>query len=74
MYYTIRQQSKNIQLENFYDGVVGVKADYHTRDIGLWLECPPWGSFYEIVARIYLSFEKNHGKRRAAISIYATED
>ena len=23
----------------------GVKADYHTRDLGLWVGCPPWGSF-----------------------------
>ena len=25
--------------------VVGVKADYHTRDLGLWVGCPPWGVF-----------------------------
>ena len=25
--------------------VVGVKADYLTRDLGLWVGCPPWGSF-----------------------------
>ena len=25
--------------------VVGVKADYLTRDLGLWEGCPPWGVF-----------------------------
>ena len=25
--------------------VVGVKADYRTRDLGLWVDCPPWGVF-----------------------------
>ena len=25
--------------------VVGVKADCLTRDLGLLVECPPWGSF-----------------------------
>ena len=25
--------------------VVGVKADYLTRDLGLWVGCPPWGVF-----------------------------
>ena len=24
--------------------VVGFKADCLTRDLGLWVECPPWGS------------------------------
>ena len=25
--------------------VVGSKADRLTRDLGLWVECPPWGVF-----------------------------
>ena len=25
--------------------VVGVKADCLTRDLGLWVVCPPWGFF-----------------------------
>ena len=27
------------------DGRVGVKADSLTRDLGLWVECPPWEVF-----------------------------
>ena len=23
----------------------GVKADYLSRDLGLWVGCPPWGPF-----------------------------
>ena len=26
-------------------GVAGFKADCLTKDIGLWVECPPWGVF-----------------------------
>ena len=32
--------------------VVGFKADCLTRDLGLWVEGPPWGSFYWILVRI----------------------
>ena len=60
-------------MENTEEVVVGgVKADYHTRDLGLWVGCPPWGSFYGILARIYASFGENHGKLRTARSTSAT--
>ena len=31
--------------KNLYVGwlVVGFKADCITRDLGIWVECPPWG-------------------------------
>ena len=54
--------------------VVGVKADCLTRDLGLWVECPSWGSFYRILARIYASFGENHGKLQTARSTSAIGD
>ena len=45
------------------------KADCLTKDVGLWVECPPWGSFYRILACIYGSFRENHGKLRTTRSI-----
>ena len=27
--------------------VVGFKADCLAGDLGLWMGCPPWGSFYK---------------------------
>ena len=54
--------------------VVGVKSDCLPRDLGLQVECPPWGSLYGIVARIYASFGENHGKLRTARSTSATEE
>ena len=46
--------------------VGGIKADCLTRDLGLEVECPPWGSFQGILARIYASFGENQGKLRTA--------
>ena len=54
--------------------VVGVIADYLKRDLGSWVKCPPWGSFQEILARIYASFGENRGKLRTARSTSATEE
>ena len=50
------------------------KANYLTMDLGLWGECPSWGSLLGIIACIYASFGENHGKHRTARSTRATED
>ena len=51
---------------------VGFKANCLTREPGLWVECPPWGSFYGILARINASFRENHEKLRTARLTSAT--
>ena len=54
--------------------VVGSKADSLTRDLGLWVDCPPWGVFLRDPSRIYACFGENHGKLRTARSTSATGD
>ena len=50
----------------------GSKAGCLTRDIGLCVECPLWGSFKGILDRIYACFGENHGKLRTARLTSAT--
>ena len=44
--------------------VVGLSPIVRLWDLGLLVECPPWGSFEVILIRIYVSFGINHGKLR----------
>ena len=53
-------------------GGVGVKPDCLKKDLGLWMGCLPWGSFYGFLARIYANFGENLGKLRTAKSRSAT--
>ena len=46
--------------------VVSIKVDCLSRNLGLFVECPPWGALYGILARIYGSIGESHGKLRTA--------
>ena len=54
--------------------VVGFNADCLTWDLGIWVECSPWESFYGILSRIYGSFGENHRKLRTTRLTSATEE
>ena len=39
--YTVYNKHEMIKVDNQTRVVVGFKADFVTRDLGLWVECPP---------------------------------
>ena len=71
-------QDNNFLLQNNQNSfwLVGCrnKSNCHTKDLGLWAECPPWQVFLRDNNPYLCEFRKNHGKILTAMSTSATEN